>query len=95
MNFEWHPAKAEINLTKHGISFDEASTVFEDDFYVVLQDDLHSIGERRYRCIGRSEQGRLLLVVYTERQPELIRIISARNATANERDKYEQENYLA
>ncbi len=95
MKFEWYPAKAESNLTKHGVSFDEASTVFDDDFQFSLRDTLHSIGEERFRCIGRSDQGRLLLVVYTQPQSNVMRLISARLATASERERYEQENYFA
>ncbi|MFN7929330.1 MAG: BrnT family toxin [Blastocatellia bacterium] len=94
MSFEWHPPKAESNLEKHGVLFEEAATAFDDDLQVILQDTWHSMGERRYRCIGRSQQGRLLLVVYTERPGDVIRIISAREATPNEEEMYEQENYL-
>jgi uncharacterized protein len=94
MKFEWHPPKAASNLAKHGVSFAEAATVFEDDLQLILQDTWHSIGEQRYRCLGRSQQGRLLLVVYTERQPDITRIISAREATPREEDKYERENHL-
>ena len=94
MKFEWHPPKAASNLEKHGVSFEEATTVFDDDLQLILQDTWHSVGERRYRCLGRSKQGRLLLVVYPERKPDITRIISARNATPREEDKYERENYL-
>ena len=95
MKFEWHPPKAASNLAKHGVSFAEAETVFDDDGQLILRDRWHSIGEQRFRCIGRSEQRRMLLVVYTERKPDLIRIISAREATAREEDEYERENYFA
>ena len=94
MKFEWHPPKAASNLVKHGVSFEQAATVFDDDRQLILQDTWHSIGERRYRCIGRSKQGQVLLVVYTERKPDITRIISARDATPSEEDKYERENYL-
>ena len=94
MKFEWHPPKAESNLAKHGVSFEEAATVFDDDLQLILQDTWHSMGEQRYRCIGRSKPGRLLLVVYTERKPDITRLISAREATSNEEDKYERENHL-
>jgi hypothetical protein len=94
MNFEWHPPKAERNLAYHGVSFEEAATVFDDDKQLHRRDDLHSFDEQRYICLGMSEQNRLLMVVYTEKQEGLIRIISAREATAREEDEYEQENYL-
>lgn len=94
MNFEWHPPKAERNLAYHGVSFEEASTVFDDDKQLHRRDDLHSFNEQRYICLGMSDQNRLLMVVYTEKWEGLIRIISAREATTREEDEYEQENYL-
>jgi uncharacterized protein len=66
MEFEWHLPKAESNLDKHGVSFEEAMTVFDDPDYLGLRDDLHSIGEMRYYCIGRSDRGRILAISYTE-----------------------------
>lgn len=91
MKFAWHPAKAESNFSKHGVSFDEASTVFEDLMQMHHSDDIHSIGEQRYTCLGMSDQSRLLLVVYTEQMENLIRIISAREATRREANDYESQ----
>ena len=93
MKFEWHPPKAESNLTKHGVSFEEAQDAFEDDCGVVIRDDRNSIGETRYRLIGGS-QLRLLVVSYTIRQDELgqevFRLISAREAEDWEKRKYHE-----
>lgn len=89
--FEWDEEKALTNVEKHGVSFDEASTVFADDFSLTIYDERHSTYEDRYIDIGTSIYNRLLVVVYTERT-ERIRIISARLATANERRQYEQRN---
>ncbi|MDZ7361295.1 MAG: BrnT family toxin [candidate division KSB1 bacterium] len=88
--FEWDENTAQENFRKHKVSFDEASTVFEDFFSITIPDPDHSIGEDRYVDIGRSSQGRLLIVVYTERG-ENIRIISSRKAKPNERRKYYEE----
>jgi uncharacterized protein len=94
MNFEWHLAKAEINLAKHGVSFDEASTLFDDPFQYHYRDDEHSISEQRFICIGFSIQFRLLMMVYTEPVRDTIRIISARMANAREEKDYEaQRNF--
>ena len=81
--FDWDPAKAESNQRKHGVSFDEASTVFGDPFARTRHDPLHSVGEERWVTLGQSEQGRLLVVVHTD-QGEAIRIISARPAPGRE-----------
>ncbi len=95
MEFEWHPAKAASNLKKHeGISFEEAATVFDDPFYLVLRDNAHSLDEQRYYCIGPSAQGRILTISYTERGEDLIHIISARKATRREGRKYESQSDL-
>lgn len=87
--FDWDETKAEQNIEKHGVSFEEASTVFGDPLSSTIYDEVHSLGEDRYIDIGRSAQDRILVVVYTERD-ERIRIISARLATARERKQYEQ-----
>ncbi len=87
-NFEWDEEKAQVNLTKHGISFNEARTVFEDFSSITLNDPTHSISEFRFLTIGYSSQNRLLLVVHTERE-QAIRIISARKVTNGERKLYE------
>jgi uncharacterized DUF497 family protein len=87
--FEWDPKKAEANLKAHGISFDEASTVFRNPLAQVLPDPSHSVGEERVLLVGHDAQGRVLMVVFTERQ-DRIRIISARVATKRERQGYEK-----
>lgn len=89
LRFVWDAAKAEINLAKHGVSFEEASTVFGDPLSSTIFDEDHSLVEERYIDIGRSSQGRVLVVVYTERDNR-VRIISARKATAREQRQYEQ-----
>ena len=68
MNFEWDEGKAEANLEKHGVSFEEAQTVFDDLLYVDFYDPDHSYDEHRYIIIGQSKLGRLLLVSYRERR---------------------------
>lgn len=89
MVFEWDENKAATNLVKHGVSFDEAKTVFNDPLYVDFYDPKHSDDEHRYIVIGMSAQNRLLLVAYTERG-DAVRLISAREATRVERRAYEQ-----
>jgi len=88
-SFEWDEEKANANLRKHGISFDEAATVSLDPFAITIPDPDHSMAELRYVDIGRSEKGRVLVVVYTERGAQ-IRIISSRKATSSERRIYEE-----
>ena len=90
MGFTWDPAKAKRNLAKHGVSFDDATTVFEDDFFLVFADPDHSTDERRFIIMGQSKSGGLLVVAYTERS-DTIRIISAREATRQERRTYAEE----
>ena len=87
--FEWDDDKAKRNLAKHGVSFEEASTVFGDPFELVIHDPLHSQEEDRFVSLAESIQRRLLVVVFTERG-DRIRIISARKATRRERRKYEE-----
>jgi uncharacterized protein len=89
MHFEWDPAKARKNLQKHGVSFEEASSVFYDPLAVTGADPDHSEGEERLITFGMSSQGRLLVVAHTERS-EAIRIISARITTQPERHIYEE-----
>jgi len=86
--FEWDPQKAKSNLIKHGVSFEEASTAFQDTLSLTIDDSLHSIDEDRVVLIGMSNKNRLLVVVHTERGDN-IRIISARKATKEERKNYE------
>lgn len=91
LGFEWDSRKAAANRRKHGVTFEEAATVFGDPLAVVFKDEDHSIGERREIMIGHSDEHRLLLVAFTERGGK-IRIISARNVTKRERRDYEENN---
>lgn len=88
MKFVWNTKKAEINQRKHGVGFDEASTVFGDPLAGTFPDADHSLGEARFITVGRSSSGRLLVVSHTENSSEF-RIISARPATTRERKQYE------
>jgi len=87
--FEWDEAKAKQNLNKHGITLEEARTVFGDPFTITIADPEHSADEDRYIDIGISAMGRMLVVVYAERS-DRIRIISCRRATRTERATYEK-----
>ena len=89
IKFEWNPPKARRNLRKHGIDFDEASTVFADTLSITIPDPDHSEDEERWVTMGFSNRQRLLVVVHTEEE-ETIRIISARTADRLERRKYEE-----
>jgi len=89
MECEWDERKAAANLAKHGVSFEEATTVFDDPLYVDFYDPDHSSEEHRYIIIGKSRLGRLLLVSYTERG-HVTRLISAREVTRSEREAYEE-----
>ena len=88
--FEWDDKKAVSNLKKHGISFEEASTVFGDWLAITIEDPLHSESEDRFIIIGKSELLNTLVVVHVERS-DAIRIISARSATKNEQKFYEEQ----
>jgi uncharacterized DUF497 family protein len=88
--FEWDDQKAASNDTKHGVSFDEASTVFANPLAAIFNDEAHSDNEMREVIIGHSAKGRLLIVVFTERAEGVVRIISARQATKRERHDYEE-----
>jgi len=90
LQFEWDSAKGVENLTKHGVSFQEAATVFRDPLSATGADPDHSIGEERFITFGVSTSGRLLVVAHTE-DGDTIRIITARPATAAERKIYEEE----
>jgi uncharacterized protein len=90
LEFEWDPRKAELNLKEHGVSFDEATTVFRDTLSITIADPDHS-AEDRFVDIGMSHRGQLLVVSYTERK-DRIRIISARPPTRAERKSYEETN---
>ena len=89
MRFEWDPAKAAANLRKHGVSFEEACTVFYDPLAATGPDPDHSRGEHRSVTFGISSSGRLLVVGHTDRA-EAIRLFTARVATPNERRIYEE-----
>ncbi len=90
MQFEWDPEKAKSNRGKHGVSFEEALTVFYDPLSATFDDADHSVGEQRLITVGFSSRGRLLFVAHTERG-RVLRIISARLATAHERKKHENQ----
>jgi len=87
--FEWDDEKASENLTKHGVSFSEASTVFADPLSRTIVDPLHSEAEERFIVVGESGLQHTLVVVHTYRG-DVIRIISARRATSSERKDYER-----
>ena len=89
MRFEWDAIKAASNLAKHGVSFEEAATVFRDPLSATSEDPDHSLGEERLVSFGVSVSGRLLVVAHTDRR-DTIRIISARPASAGERKIYEE-----
>lgn len=89
MEFKWDDKKAAANLADHGVSFDEAKTVFDDPLYVDFYDPDHSYEEHRYLMVGESRRGRLLIVSYTERG-ESVRVIGAREVTSSERKAYEE-----
>jgi uncharacterized DUF497 family protein len=88
--FKWGNRKAESNLRKHDVSFDEAATAFDDPLCVAFSDPDHAVEEDRFILMGESTTGRLLVVSYTERS-QGIRLISARKATLKERIAYEEE----
>ncbi len=88
--FEWDPRKAIVNLKKHGVSFQEATTIFGDQLSITISDPDHSNSEARFADLGLSHRGRLLVVTYIERE-DTIRIISARRAGRSELRQYEGE----
>ena len=90
LQFERDERKAQANLNKHGVSFHEALTVFLDPLACIFDDELHSVGELREIIIGHSSSNHLLLVCFTEREPGVVRIISARRATSREHNDYEE-----
>ena len=91
VRFEWDGSKAASNAVKHGITFEEAQTVFADPTAVIVPDEWHSDVEEREIIIGHSDQQRLLFVVFVERVVRTVQIISARSATRKERLDYEQQ----
>ncbi len=90
LKFEWDPKKSASNLRKHGVSFEEAASVFHDLLATVYEDPDHSVREKRYLTIGTSAKGRLLHIAFADRA-ERIRIINARKVTRKERELYEEE----
>ena len=89
ITFEWDDKKAVSNIEKHGVSFEEAETVFYDPYALVVDDDEHSHDENRFIIVGLSAVARVLTVCHCYREPdERIRIISARKATKNEETQY-------
>lgn len=89
MKFEWDRQKSIANLKKHKISFDEAATAFRDPFAKIFDDVWHAEHEHREILIGYSQKHHLLLISFTEREEDVVRIISARKATSRERTDYE------
>ena len=89
LTFEWDSRKAKSNLAKHGVGFEEASTIFGDPLSLTILDPEHSLSEERYITMGRAFTGKLLVVVHTERGDN-IRVISARRASRRERKFYEK-----
>jgi len=88
--FEWNTEKAKTNLKKHGVSFEEAVTIFSDPLSLTIPDPKHSTTENRFVISGYSSEHRQIVVFHTDRNDK-IRIISARIATPSEKRKYEQE----
>ena len=88
MRFVWDPRKATANLKKHAVSFDEATTAFDDPLGAYYPDNIHA---DRFILIGYSRQRRLLYVVHAEVRGDIIRIISARKATKHEKARYEDD----
>ncbi|MDE0087123.1 MAG: BrnT family toxin [Candidatus Poribacteria bacterium] len=90
ITLEWDPEKEKQNINNHNVSFPEASTIFYDNNCITIEDESHSFQEQRYITIGYTNYGRLLTVCATDRG-DIIRIISARDATRRERTTYEQQ----
>ena len=93
VQFDWDCRMAAANAEKHGVTFEEAQTVFYAPLARVFEDEAHSHAEEREIIIGRSAMGRLLLVYFVERELWSVRIISARAATRREREDYEENTY--
>ena len=90
MIFEWNPDKRKQNAIKHGVTFKEAESVFDDENAIIFEDEVHSIDEERFKIIGLSIYPREITVCYCYRKKETIRIISARKATKREIEIYEE-----
>jgi hypothetical protein len=89
VRYEWDPAKAAANLRGHQVSFSEAATVLSDPF-ALTREDSEAMGEQRFVTLGLSDTGNLLVVVYTHREPDVFRIISAWKANRRQRTEYEK-----
>jgi uncharacterized DUF497 family protein len=89
LEFQWDKEKARDNIRKHGVSFDEAATIFGDMLSITIDDPVHSSQEQRFVTMRQSHRGPTLVVVHTDRVDN-IRIISARLATRRERKDYEE-----
>ena len=89
MYYEWDPAKAEANLSAHGVKFAEAVTVLQDEFALTRQDP-DSVDEQRFVTLAMSGSGNLLVVVYSHREADVIRLISAWKANKPQRSRYEE-----
>lgn len=89
MDFDWDSDKSAENVAKHGVTFEEAASIFSDPLAITFPDPDHSVGEERVLTFGISNQVRLLAVISTERR-DTLRIVSARTATRREREVYEQ-----
>jgi uncharacterized DUF497 family protein len=87
MRFVWDGAKADLNARKHGVTFEEAATVFSDPLALIIEDEGHP---ENARIIGESAASRILLVVFVERDHDALRLIGARRATRHERRRYEE-----
>jgi uncharacterized DUF497 family protein len=85
----WDPNKAEANLRDHGVAFSEAATVLTDD-HGLVREDPDTVDEQRFVCLGMSATGALLVVVYTHREPDIYRLISAWKANKRQRKQYAQ-----
>lgn len=92
MEFAWDIKKAARNLRKHGVSFNEAASVFGDVFSIAVPDPDHSLEEERFILVGLSQVGRLLIIAYSE-QSQRVRLISARELTSHERKAYEEGDF--
>jgi len=93
LTFEWNPAKNQKNISKHRVCFDEAKTVFTDEYARLIADPEHSDAEDRFILMGTSIDSRLLIVCHCIREEDSIRIISARKADKQERKIYEEYRY--
>jgi uncharacterized DUF497 family protein len=90
MQVTWDPEKAEANQAAHGVSFAEAATVLEDE-WALTREDPDAIAEQRFATLGVSSEGKLLVVIYASREPEIIRIVSAWKANKWQRARYEEK----